>query len=121
MTRLRRLHHFADSEPALPGYLKGCVAVDERDLKKLERELEIKSNCLNRLPFCPDHRDKVAGLPCRECEIERLISMLNRNVRAMDAELARQQRIAYTTKMDKLRAEAEAKLDYAVGETDDDQ
>jgi hypothetical protein len=25
-----------------------------------------------RFPFCPDHRDKVAGLPCRECEIERL-------------------------------------------------
>lgn len=30
------------------------------------------------LPFCPDHRDKVAGLPCRECEIEQLRGALGR-------------------------------------------
>lgn len=42
----------------------------ERD--RLKGELEHRRSVMSRFPFCPDHRDKVAGLECRECEIERL-------------------------------------------------
>ena len=47
----------------------------EQENTKLKRENEIlslKSRIIDRLPFCPDHRDKVAGKPCRECEVDRL-------------------------------------------------
>ena len=37
-----------------------------------DRVRQKKGQAFMRLPFCPDHRDKVAGKPCRECEIERL-------------------------------------------------
>jgi hypothetical protein len=46
------------------------AAVNER----LEKDLRIarkKADAVDRLPFCPDHRDKVAGKSCRECEVER--------------------------------------------------
>ena len=35
-------------------------------------ELEHRRSVMSRHPFCPDHRDKVQGLSCRQCEIERL-------------------------------------------------
>lgn len=40
-------------------------------------ELRLRREQMARFPFCPDHRDKVFGLECRECEIERLRSALN--------------------------------------------
>lgn len=44
--------------------------------KKLElmvnKELDLRRRYMAALPFCPDHRDKMKGLPCRQCEIERL-------------------------------------------------
>lgn len=43
-----------------------------------EQELKVlrmKADAHDRLPFCPDHRDKVAGKPCRECEVERLAAL----------------------------------------------
>ena len=42
------------------------LAVKER------KELELRRAQMARNPFCPDHRDKVYGKPCRECEIEHL-------------------------------------------------
>ncbi len=39
--------------------------------------LKLKARIIERLPFCPDHRDKVAGKSCRECEIENLKRLLN--------------------------------------------
>lgn len=36
------------------------------------KELELRRAQMARQPFCPDHRDKVHGLACRECEIEHL-------------------------------------------------
>lgn len=40
------------------------------------RELAMRRAYMRSLPFCADHRDKVKGKPCRECEIERLRLML---------------------------------------------
>ena len=44
-------------------------------IEELGREAKIlrkKVEAVERLPFCPDHRDKVARKPCRECRIESL-------------------------------------------------
>ena len=45
---------------------------------QLERELRVRKQIMDNEPFCPDHRDKVSGLPCRECEVERLSMALRR-------------------------------------------
>ncbi len=39
---------------------------------KENKKLLLKSRIVDKLPFCPNHRDKVAGKSCRECEIENL-------------------------------------------------
>lgn len=59
-------------------YLKvGAANAAEQQLAAAEiKRLRLKGR-INRLPFCPDHRDKVAGKPCRECEIERLQAIAN--------------------------------------------
>ena len=41
-------------------------------IRRLELENDRRKFHLDGMPFCPDHRDKVAGKPCRECENERL-------------------------------------------------
>jgi hypothetical protein len=46
--------------------------------KKETAQLRLLIAFQDRSPFCPDHRDKVAGKPCRECEIERLESIIDR-------------------------------------------
>lgn len=73
-TRLRAIADRLDALEADPG---GYLAVGGfvSRIKELEAEnarLRIKANYADRLPFCPDHRDKVAGKSCRECEIERV-------------------------------------------------
>jgi hypothetical protein len=35
-------------------------------------ELELRRRQMASSPFCSDHRDKLKGKPCRECEIEHL-------------------------------------------------
>lgn len=40
------------------------------------RTLLLKARYADNAPFCPDHRDKVAGKRCRECEIEWLNSQV---------------------------------------------
>lgn len=52
--------------------------VPNREERKQERELELRRAYMQSLPFCPDHRDKVKGKSCRECEIERLKSVIRR-------------------------------------------
>jgi len=49
-------------------------AADEAD--RLRKQLALKTRWLEGMPFCPDHRDKVSGKPCRECRIERLEAAL---------------------------------------------
>jgi len=44
----------------------------EQENTKLREELKLRRHQMSQFPFCPDHRDKVHGLECRECEIERL-------------------------------------------------
>lgn len=46
------------------------------DIPKAARELEMRRSFMQRLPFCPDHRDKVREKECRECEIERLQGLI---------------------------------------------
>lgn len=51
------------------------------------KRLRLKARIHDRLPFCPDHRDKVAGLPCRECKIEELkdtIMRMRRRLQSLD-------------------------------------
>ena len=60
--------------------LKGQIAELEAKLRKAELELQLRRQFMESLPFCPDHRDKVKGKPCRECEIESLTRKL-RNAR----------------------------------------
>lgn len=55
------------------------LAAQKDEIRGLVTELEHRRSVLSRLPFCPDHRDKVAGLDCRECEIERLSAALAEN------------------------------------------
>ena len=58
--------------------LKGQIAELEAKLRKAELELQLRRQFMESLPFCPDHRDKVKGKPCRECEIETLTRKLKR-------------------------------------------
>lgn len=51
---------------------------DRRELLADNAKLALKARLVDHLPFCPDHRDKVAGKPCRECEIERLTAIVER-------------------------------------------
>ena len=46
---------------------------------------------MKNLPFCPDHRDKVSGLPCRQCAIEILMKSLNLAIDRLDPEMSRQE------------------------------
>lgn len=39
-------------------------------------ELQLRRKQMARYPFCPDHRDKVSGKPCRECENEHMRMLL---------------------------------------------
>lgn len=66
-------------------------------IKRLHAELGLKTRALDRLPFCPDHRDKVGGKPCRECEIEHLQSLMAKGSDGW----------AYAQKMDEQRQAAE--------------
>lgn len=47
-------------------------------LTKENATLSLKARVVDRLPLCPDHRDKVAGKPCLQCRIGRLTSLLQR-------------------------------------------
>mgnify|MGYP003466418863 CR=1 FL=1 len=51
---------------------------EEREERISVAELKLRRRYMRALPFCPDHRDKVIGLPCRECEIERLKAIIRR-------------------------------------------
>jgi hypothetical protein len=66
---------------ALEGWLASARTHTARapdPLTNKERgELEIRRDWMSRNPFCPDHRDKVQGLSCRQCEIERLTRLSN--------------------------------------------
>lgn len=48
------------------------LRADVERLRKENKILQLKARMVDRFPFCPDHRDKVTGKECRECEVERL-------------------------------------------------
>ena len=58
------------------GLILGVNAMWFRDLaefllhSQLVGTLLLKAHYADRAPFCPDHRDKVIGKPCRECLVE---------------------------------------------------
>ena len=47
-----------------------CELLEEIDSQA--KQIELLRTFKQGLPFCPDHRDKVHGMTCRQCEIERL-------------------------------------------------
>ena len=50
---------------------------ESAELSRKERmELELRRDQMARSPFCSDHRDKLRGLSCRQCEVERLSAKL---------------------------------------------
>jgi hypothetical protein len=61
-------HHWMGDPPSLP-----CTC----GLVKARRQAEIMVDVFSRMPLCPDHRDKVAGLPCLKCSIEELTKRAN--------------------------------------------
>lgn len=61
--------------------------------KKLET-LRLKAKLADSLPFCPDHRDKVADKPCRECKIEQLLKQNEKLTEIVDS-LTRCRRCGY--------------------------
>jgi len=70
-----------DGEDAFGKAMRRVLLWQRGKIERLRREnkmLSLKARVHDRLPFCPDHRDKVVGLPCRECEIERLQGKLRR-------------------------------------------
>lgn len=54
------------------------IAELEAELAKMKTELNLRRNQMSQFPFCPDHRDKVHGKECRECEVEHLRACLKR-------------------------------------------
>ena len=54
------------------GYAANRVRIEA--LEKRVKIAEKKVAAFDRLPFCPDHCDKVNGKPCRECRIEALVT-----------------------------------------------
>jgi hypothetical protein len=50
----------------------------EAELVKVKVELNLRREQMSKFPFCPDHRDKVNGKECRECEVEHLRGLLKR-------------------------------------------
>ena len=60
------------SEDAHQWYAAQRIEELEAENGKLRAELKLRRHQMSQFPFCPDHRDKVHGLECRECEIERL-------------------------------------------------
>ena len=80
--------HLFPNERRVPLELCGIARTALEENTKLKRENEIlslKSRIIDRLPFCPDHRDKVAGKPCRECEVERLQRRLDAATKIIEA------------------------------------
>lgn len=45
----------------------------ENDVRRLRKEVDLRKSFMNRLPLCPNCRDKVAGEPCLKCQIDRLL------------------------------------------------
>lgn len=45
-------------------------------LDRIQGELKLRRSQMSRYPFCPDHRDKVYGRPCRECTVETMRKLL---------------------------------------------
>lgn len=66
------------------GYECGECASLEREIKRIRIELDHRRSVMSRFPFCQDHRDKVAGKECRECEIEQLRSLLSAREAALE-------------------------------------
>lgn len=56
--------------------LTAALAARDAEIAKLKIELKHRRSWMSRSPFCPDHRDKVSGKECRECEIESLKAAL---------------------------------------------
>jgi hypothetical protein len=76
-TILAESYHYArlrikELEEAVACYeaMKEGMAVRIADLEHKNAVLSLKARVVDRLPLCPDHRDKVAGKPCLQCKVE---------------------------------------------------
>lgn len=54
---------------------------------------------LPALPFCPDHRDKVRGLSCRQCLIESLQKTIEIAIDRLDPEMGHYEIITLREKL----------------------
>jgi hypothetical protein len=67
-----------------------CVATMRGEIDRLTHAtaaFSLKARVVDRLPFCPDHRDKVAGKPCLQCEVERLTTAVKTVLREATGDL----------------------------------
>lgn len=74
MDKLSEIKTLMAADPRLPPTPEQVdwLIVEVERLGELEAELRLRRAQMSAFPFCPDHRDKVHGRSCRECEIERL-------------------------------------------------
>lgn len=60
----------------VPDYVETCDKCESyypaAEVEQLKAQIRVRKAIMDRLPFCSDHRDKVAGMPCRECQVELL-------------------------------------------------
>ncbi|HUU93208.1 MAG TPA: hypothetical protein VM238_18595 [Phycisphaerae bacterium] len=59
-------------------WLSGYAWAAYRPLKAENVKLQKKAEQLDRMPLCPDHRDKFHGGDCLACEVERLQGLVRR-------------------------------------------
>lgn len=72
--------------------LQSDLTAAQQRVAELEKKYKLVSEWRNRLPFCPDHRDKVAGMDCRQCTVEHLTSE-NARLKQRVEELERERRV----------------------------
>ena len=65
---------FEKDEIATLGLLLQRLDEAKSKVEKQQQIYKLKTRVIDRIPFCPVLRDMVAGMDCRECEIERLVA-----------------------------------------------
>lgn len=51
---------------------ESALAASQAEVERLKKRAAICDRLADRLPLCPDHRDKQGGKSCLACEVERL-------------------------------------------------
>lgn len=67
----------------------GLVPSREELAEQRRNRLTLRRKLSEALPLCPDHRDKVKGLSCRQCAVESLNKSIDKAIDELDPEMPR--------------------------------